>query len=298
MPTDAQTTAPLQQSPGFHRIAVGGWTVTALADGGMGMGPGLVPDVAEADFTGILRANFLPTDRYPGSVNTYLLQRGGRTILVDAGGTPSMGPLIGRMPQVMEAAGVTPGDVDTILITHLHRDHIGALTLPSGEARFPRATLKVADAELAFWTGSSDVPDSRRETVDLITASIAAYEGRMSPITADGPVEEGVAAVSLPGHTPGHTGFRVTDGEAELLIWGDIVHIGPVQLAFPDAQVLFDIDGAQAVATRRKILAEVAGAGTLVAGMHLPFPGIGHIAAEGAAYRFVPIAWDHAFPVG
>ncbi|HEX4878885.1 MAG TPA: MBL fold metallo-hydrolase, partial [Limnobacter sp.] len=107
---------------------------------------------------------------------------------------------------------------------------------------------------------------------------------------------DGFAVVPTPGHTPGHSSFLLTSGKTNMLIWGDVLHSHAVQFAKPDVTIEFDTDGKQAIASRKASLAELAKHGWLVAASHLPFPGIGHVAAEGKAYRYVPIEFGPVTP--
>lgn len=288
------TAGGLAQAPAFHRIRVGDAIVTALADGTLQMGAAAFPDVSEEEFAAAMRAAHKDPAAYAGHVNAYLIQQGDRTVLMDAGGTSAMAPSLGQLPANLAAAGVDPADIDTILISHLHPDHIGALTT-DGTAMFPNAELMVRENEVAFWADPATraaLPAGMQGMIDGIEAALAPYEGRTTRFAEDGEVAPGIEAVFLPGHTPGHTGFRVTGGNG-LLIWADIVHVAPLQMPNPGTAIAFDADPQQAVATRLRLLDEVATDRTLVCGAHLPFPGFGHVEKAGEGYRFVPTDWQY-----
>lgn len=285
------------QAPAFRRASLGDWVVTALADGNLTLNASVLPNASEEDFAAAMEANFLPPSAYTAPVNAFLLQKGDRTILVDTGGTAQMSPTLGRLASNLEAAGVAPGDVDTILLTHMHLDHIGGLLDGSGGAVFPNAELIVRANELAFWTDpamEAQIPEMQRGMAQPARAVASAYDGRISPFDADGAVVDGIEAVSLAGHTPGHTGYRVDAGDASLLVWGDIVHIGPVQFAKPEVYIGFDVTPEDAVAARQRTLDMVASDRTMIAGMHVSFPGFGHVARDGEGYRFVVAPWQYS----
>ena len=227
------------------------------------------------------------------TVNTFLIRGRGAPILIDAGMGGLGGPTAGRLASGLAAAGVQAAEIETVLMTHLHSDHVGGLIDADGKAAFLEAEIVCADAEADHWLGSDALrraPEARRPSVEQIQRCLAPYAGRVRRISTS-EVRPGIDAVPLPGHTPGHTGFRLTSGAHSFLVWGDIVHLPALQFARPDVGVAFDIDGAQAASTRTRILEETASEGTLVAGMHLDFPALGHVARDGAGYRWVPEVW-------
>ncbi len=301
--TRAQTAASgsegvggITQAPAYQRITLGGDTVvTAIADGNLSIGAGAFPNADEATFNEAMENDFHPAGAYTAPVNAYVVQTGDRTILIDAGGSAAMVPTLGNLADNLAAAGIDPASVTHILMTHLHPDHIGGLT-EGNAAVFPDAEVAVRAEELNFWTDPATrekMGEGGKGMIDGVENMAAAYEGRITPFESDVEVTPGIEAVFLPGHTPGHTGYRITSGDDTLLIWGDIVHVAPLQMANPDQFIGFDVTPEQAVETRKKILEEVAAGRTMVAGMHLPFPGFGHVATDGDAYRFVRADWQY-----
>ncbi|MEO1104784.1 MAG: MBL fold metallo-hydrolase, partial [Pseudomonadota bacterium] len=250
--TAAASEGGTAQAPAFHRLAIGDGVVTGIADGHLMLNAGVFPEVSEADFSAAMEAAFLPPEAYPAPVNAYVVSMGGRTVLIDAGGSKQMAPSVGNLQQNLSAAGVEPGDVDTILITHLHPDHIGGLTA-DGAVAFPNAELMVREEEAAFWTDPATraaLPEGFRPMFDGVVATLGTYGDQVSRFSADGELAPGIEAVFMPGHTPGHTGYRVSSGDDALLIWGDLVHAAPLQMPNPRQFIGFDTDGAAAVETR------------------------------------------------
>ncbi len=272
-------------SGGLHRRQLGDVVVTAVSDGGLTLPPevlqGIEPQEVEA---ALLAAGRTPP--FVTSINAYLLQWPGRTVLVDTGSGPLIGPSAGKLLENLEAAGVAPDDVDAVLLTHLHIDHVGGLVDAAGAPVFGRADLLVRDEELDFWRDDAAMqaaPEARRSSFDLARRATAAYGARLQRYTGEAPLP-GIEAVALPGHTPGHTGYAIGSGAEQLLIWGDVVHVADVQAPRPEVTLVFDSNPAQAADSRRRILDRAASDGLLVAGMHLAFPGFARVVRSAEAY--------------
>jgi glyoxylase-like metal-dependent hydrolase (beta-lactamase superfamily II) len=270
--------------------------VTALIDGVLPlereMFPGAVAAPAEADR--LLDRAFEPRTGAVSPINAFAVNTGDRLVLVDAGTSNSMGPGFGAVPRNLEAAGIRPEDVDLVVLTHLHPDHAGGLLKPDGAPLFPAAEIAVAEAEHAFWTNDgvlAQAPAGARPFFEIARRSIAPYAARLRRFAPGAEVSPGLTAVAAPGHTPGHTLVRIASGAEQLLIIADSVHAAAFQFARPDWAIGFDADPAAASASRRRVLDMAAADRLLVAGSHLPFPGLGHVLKEGEAYAYVPETW-------
>lgn len=283
---------PEHQAPGVHHRKLGEIVVTALNDGVIDAAFEWLAGMPAGEAEKLHVAGFRAVPPRV-TINAFLLHMPDKLVLVDAGCGGAMGPTVGRLAGNLAVMGVAPGDVDAIVATHLHPDHVGGLLDDSGRAVFPNAELIVHAAEPRFWnddTNFAAASEQDRQFVELARATMRAYGNRMREI-ADGEVLPGISAVPEPGHTPGHTGWLIASGGDSLLIWGDVVHMPGVQFARPEIGVGFDVDGAQAIASRRRIFDMAATDRLCVSGMHLDFPAFGHVAREGAGYRFVPEVW-------
>jgi len=269
-------------------MQVGDFTVSAVSDGVLNSNHDVIVGIERTEserLTGIAYGQPLPLD-----VNCFLIRHRDRLILSDAGSGHSMAAMLGKLPQNLRAIGVTPEAIDILLLTHLHPDHSLGLLDEAGRAVFPRAQLVVHEIEAEFWLDRTPSPDDSERVQRNTKAQrmvTAPYRERMRRI-ADGEVLPGITAMLRPGHTPGHTNWLIQSGNDRLLIWGDIVHLAAVQLARPDATLVFDVAPETARATRQRVLDWVAAEGLCVAGAHLPFPGFGRVVRAGDGYAYAP----------
>lgn len=293
-PANASATGDaIGQVVGVQNFTVGDWTVTALLDGSIPLGADAFANLTADEASEFLSDAFLDDGPVPTGVNAYVLRNADLTVLVDAGGAGAF-PGLGGLSVALKAADIAPDRVTDVLLTHLHPDHIGGLLRANG-AMFPNARLHVHQADIDFWTNAdirAQVPDDFKPFFDLAVAVVGTYGDQVEPFSADGELLPGIASRAMAGHTPGHSGFEISSGEDSLLIWGDLVAVAAFQFPKPEAAIAFDIDAEAAIEARKAVFAETAQNRTLVAGMHLPFPGIGHVAVDGDAYRFVPANWQ------
>lgn len=284
-----QISAEDAPSQTFHRKRIGSTTVTALSDGYFDLPFGYFPALDPTEGEALLRSAHRPSPpRIP--VNAFLLEQGGKRILVDTGCGPHLGPSVNRLGANLEAAGIIGTSIDTVLCTHIHPDHTNGLVDERGEAVFPNAEVCVHEADAAFWLNNenrSKVSDDLKIQFDWAKAAFAPYKNRLRLITP-GEVSPGVEAIGLPGHTPGHCGYVIhSDGEA-LLIWGDTVHSIGIQAARPEITFAADVDGDAARETRLRLFDQVATDRLLITGMHVEFPGFGHLTRSANRFRYEP----------
>lgn len=284
------------QVPGIYRRRIGEILVTALCDGYLDADPGALRGIAPDRVAAVLREGFRP---FPPriAVDAFLVQAGERTALIETGSGDSMGPTLGHLVANLRAASTAPEAVEVVLLTHMHPDHSNGLRDPSGGRVFPDAELVVHAAELRHWqddAAMSAAPERKRlRYFRAARHQMEPYRDRLRPIIS-GEVFPGVTAVPIPGHTPGHTAYRIADGADTLLIWGDTVHIPEIQTRHPEVTLDFDTDPVAAAATRRRLFDMVATDRMLVGGMHIHFPGFAHLARHGEGYVLVPEAWSPA----
>ena len=221
-------------------------------------------------------------------VNCFALASEDGMTLIDAGTGTSWGEAMGHAPAEMAKAGIAAEAVKRILITHLHGDH--ALGLFDGEKpAFPNAEIIVPEVDLAFYGDEAKretIAENKRGGFAIAATLKRLYEGRIRTIGA-GDTLDGLTLIPLPGHTYGHSGYLLEGGDRPLLFWGDALHLAELQATDPDLGLVYDVDAAMAVRSRRDILARAADEGWLVAGAHVE--GISGVERLGAGFRLVRV---------
>jgi len=296
-PALAEAPAVRTQVPGFYRLAVGDVEVTALYDGFIDLDTKILSNASPAEVQRLLARMFLGGQKVQTAVNAFLVNAGGKLILVDAGAAKAFGPTLGYIGDNLKAAGYSPEQVDVVLLTHLHADHAAGLLGADGKPLFPNAQVRVAQADHDFWLSeeiAAKAPDGFKPFFKLARDAAAPYQaaGRWKPFAGEVEVAPSITAVDAHGHTPGHTAYLIESKGQRLLIVGDAVHSHAVQFARPEVAIEFDSDKKKAVAARKKLFARAAKEKLALAGMHLPFPGLGHVRAEGKGYAWVPVEFS------
>jgi glyoxylase-like metal-dependent hydrolase (beta-lactamase superfamily II) len=281
------------QVPGWYRMMLGDFEVTALYDGYLDLDTSLMKNATPVEVKNGMAHYFLPAgDKIQTSVNAYLVNTGTQLVLIDTGTGGVFGPTLGTVVQNLKASGYDPAQVDRVLITHLHGDHQGGLLTPDGKPVFPNAVISPSRPESAYWQDKAEMakmPKEGQGTFELAIKSAAAYEalGHWQPFEPNSVIVPGITALAT-GHTPGHSSYVIESRGAKMVVLGDMIHFGAVQFARPDVVVQFDSDNAKAAASRKVLFAQAAKDKFLLAGAHLTFPGIGHIRPAGKGYDWVP----------
>jgi glyoxylase-like metal-dependent hydrolase (beta-lactamase superfamily II) len=283
------------QAAGVYRVKVGSFEVTVLNDGWLPIETKLFTGSAEGAAK-LLESSFLAKDATPTAVNEWLVNTGDKLVLVDTGTSNAFGPTLGRLARNLAAASVDPATVDMVILTHLHPDHAAGLLTTDKKIAFPNATVHVSEAEYRFWTSSemyAKAPDDFKPFFEMARNSIKPYvdAGKVVQFQDRTEFAPGIVASAAPGHTMGHTMVRLSSGPSQLLLWGDIVHNAALQFPEPDRATSFDTDQAMAIANRKRVFDMVATDRLLIAGSHLPFPGLGHVAKAASGYAYVPAEW-------
>lgn len=293
-----QAAAPqgTKQAPGYYRTKVGSIEIVSLSDGGMTLGDELMLKTDPATLAAAKEKYYIKAGKeFPAYVNGYVINTGKKVTLVDTG-AKGFAPTLGNLLSNLNESGISSEQVDEVVLTHAHPDHTNGLLNDAGARAYARAKVRLSEDELNFWFSDEQMAKyaDKKMMFDLARKNLGPYKeaGQIETFKLGADLGGGIHSLSLSGHTPGHSGFRISDGKEQFLIWADLVHVPAVQFEHPDASIAFDIDPDTARATRNKIFSEVAADRLRVAGMHLAFPGIGHVAKSGNGYAFVPQMWE------
>jgi len=289
------------QVPGFYRLKVGDLEVTALFDGHAVFDARWL-NGTKATMGGVVKALHEDPRLLDVSDEGFLVNTGKQRILVDAGaGTWWGGGALGRLAGSLRSAGYTPEEVNIVLVTHLHSDHVGGLTTQDGKRVFPNADVYVAKAESDFWLSAEIAANAPKDAQPFFQSAQAIATpyikaGKWHTFSGSEPIVDGMQLVPLHGHTPGHTAYEFSSKGQKILFWGDTIHAQRVQLQHPEVTAVFDIDQNAAAATRLQLLPKLAREDVLIAGPHMPFPALGRLRKEGSGYSWVPVVftdrWD------
>jgi glyoxylase-like metal-dependent hydrolase (beta-lactamase superfamily II) len=279
------------QAPGWYRLQLGDFEITALSDGVIDLPVDkLLKQPAEKTIRTLQHVYLgVPLET---SVNAYLVNTGTKVILVDTGTAGLFGPSAGRVLANLKAAGYAPEQVDEIVITHMHGDHIGG----ASSTTFPNALLRVDKRDSDFWLAPEQVAkggDGAKAIAALVKGFADA--GRFKPFdgsAAGVEIVPGVKAVPAYGHTPGHSNYVAESRGQKIVFWGDLMHVAAVQFPEPAVTIQFDSDSDAARPAREKAYAAAAKDGYYVAVSHVSFPGIGKLRVDGKGYDWLPVNYS------
>ncbi len=292
-----------KQAPAFYRYKVGSIEITVVNDGvsRMPITEEFVENASKAEVNAALAAAFLEQDFYAGPYNPIVINTGSTLAVVDTGtgeaAYQASKGLNGRFLINLAAAGIDVKDIDAVIVSHYHGDHINGLLKADNSIAFPNAEILVPAKEHDFWMDDGEMSRTkkprvvtgfknvRRVMTGEILKRVRSYEWNKEIIP-------GVTAVGTPGHTPGHTSHVIASGAKTVYIQADVTHAPFLFARHPEWHFMLDIDAVAAEATRRKVYDMLVAEKMLVQGFHYPFPSLGHVEKNGAGYREVLVNWN------
>ena len=296
VPRATKAAVPPVKSTGIFSYKVGDYEIIQLRDGArtFPIPDTFVVNLSKDKAIEAAAAAYLPDGQVTIPFSPMIINTGSKLVAIDTGNglgafAGSKG-VVGQARSNMEAVGIDPKQIDIVLISHFHGDHIGGLKNADGSPAFPNAEIKVPAVEAAFWADDSNQSKANGFNKAQFPNVKKMMEGlKVTPYEADKEVAPGVTSMFTPGHTPGHMSFVVASGSSRILVQSDVTNIPSFFLRHPDWHVMFDNDPATAVATRHKVYDMAATEKMLVTGYHFPFPCVGHVEKDGSEYRLVPV---------
>jgi glyoxylase-like metal-dependent hydrolase (beta-lactamase superfamily II) len=280
----------------FYRFDLGNAEVTVVSDGPLPLGPpkGTFIGVPDDAVKKMLSDNFLSPENVVLEQNSPIVNTGDKLILFDTGmGTAKdFGPTTGRQQKSMKEAGIKPEDIDAVVFSHAHIDHIGGVVGEDGKVLFPNAQYYISQSDFDFWTDESKAGGPLKAFILHARKNLLPIRDRLVFYKDGQEFLPGVQAIAAPGHTIGHTIFVVTSNGKSFAFLGDLTHHPILLLEKPRMQFSYDTDPAQAAETRVKLLDMIATQKSPVMAYHYAWPGVGHIAKTGEGFHYYPEAMD------
>ena len=279
------------QAPYFHRFNFGDAEVTVVSDGPLPLGDpsGAFLGVPKEDVRKMLTDNFLSPDNVVLEQNSPIVNMGDKLVLFDTGmGTSkAFGPTTGRLQKSIAESGIKPADIDAIVCSHAHIDHIGGIVGADDKPLFPNAQVYIAQSDYDFWTDEGKLGGPLKDFVLHASKNLLPVKDRLVFIKDGQEFLPGIQAIAAPGHTVGHTVFMVTSKGKSFCFLGDLTHHQVLLLEKPRMEFAYDTDPKAAVATRVRLLDMLAANKTPVMSYHFAWPGYGHVVKAGDGFRYI-----------
>jgi glyoxylase-like metal-dependent hydrolase (beta-lactamase superfamily II) len=297
LPGVAEAAAPMlgPVRPTIYRFKLGAFEVTNILDGyriGDGPHPTFGNDQTLATVQEYARANGLPPDRLETVFTNTIVNTGRELVLFDTGNGKARMPTAGKLRDLLVTAGYRPEQIDVVVITHGHLDHIGGLMEgEGGTPSYPNARYVFGQVEFDYWRKGENL-GPRAANRDTFMKIAVPFADKATFLTGEGEVVPGIRAIPVFGHSPGMMAFHIESQGQRLLNWADVANNHVFAIQQPDWHVGFDHDKEAGARTRRRIFDMVSADRLAVIGYHMPFPSLGYVEKAGTSYRWVPASYQ------
>ena len=301
--TTVRAAAPIaaKQAPGFYRYKVGDFEITVITDGALAFPvENFVSNATTEQVKAALAAAHRATDALSVPFSPIVVNTGSKLILIDTGlgdaAFERSKGTVGQFATNLKAAGLERSDIDAVVISHFHIDHVDGLVAADGKPAFPHAEIFVPAAEWKFWMDDGEMSRAPKGRIEGLFKNsrrvFGALGGKVTPYEEDKEVLAGLTAIATPGHSVGHASFVLSSGASSVFIQGDVAHIPVLFVANPGWHASIDQDPVMAEATRRKVYDMLVAEKMLVQGFHYPFPALAHVEKTASGYREVLMPWN------
>jgi glyoxylase-like metal-dependent hydrolase (beta-lactamase superfamily II) len=296
--TPAVAKAPFakDQAPYYYRFTHGKMQATVISDGILPLGEPSASflGTSKEEVGNMLTSNFLDTSNVILEQNILVLNTGDKLVLFDTGmgSSPMFGPTTGKMLANLKAAGIDPKDIDAVVATHAHCDHVWGIQSDDGKPNFPNAQIYISQADFDFWTDEAKLqmkdPAYMKPFVEGARKNLLPNRDRIVFFKEGQEFLPGIQAMAAPGHTVGHTVFMITSDGKTMAAIGDLTHHQVLLMEKPLIEFAYDTDSKQSAKTRVRVLDMLASNRIPLIAYHFPWPGIGHVAKQGEGFRYYP----------